>query len=644
MKQILLILTIIAFSFDLSSVKAQQLSTKSEKALKLYELAMNQMQVKDYDATIKILNDAIKADSGFTEAWLLIADAADMVANYQLSAKACNGAIKYGGTQYKIVYLFAAQANYRIGNYTISIEMAEKYIETKSYSKNQLIEANKVIENAKFAIEAIKHPVKFNPVTLGDSVNSRHDEYWPCITGDDSTLFFTRRIPRTKEHERFRDTVQEDIFISNLKKYGWGNVRGISFTINTENNEGAQTITADGQQMFFTACDRPDGYGRCDIYYCKKEGGNWNSPQNLGNTVNSSYSETQPSVSSDGRTLYFASNRPGGKGKQDLWVTTLDSSSHWTKPVNLGDSINTNDMEESPFIHADNSTLYFSSKGWPGLGASDIFISRKKENGWSTPKNLGYPINTYNNEVGLIVNAAGDKAYYTSDRDSGMRKNIYAFALSEKRIKPVKALYFKGKVYDAVTGKPLGANFELTDLSSKAVVNKNVSNAFTGEFLVCLPSEKDYGLNISKNGYLFYSENFTLSDTLSTNKPVVKNIALQPIQKGKGVVLKNIFFATASYELNEKSSVELMQLVKFLKQYNTLKIEVRGHTDDVGDAKDNMELSENRAKAVADFLTLHGIDISRVKYKGFGETMPIVSNKTAEGKAQNRRTEFVIIE
>jgi outer membrane protein OmpA-like peptidoglycan-associated protein/tetratricopeptide (TPR) repeat protein len=643
MKQIPLIF-IIAFSYFFSSVKAQQLSSKSDKALKLYELAMNQMQMKDYNATIKILNDAIKTDSSFTEAWLLMADAADMVGNYQLSAKACNGAIKFGGAQYKIVYLFAAQANCRIGNYTTAIDMAEKYIETKSYSKNQLIEANKVIENAKFAIEAIKHPVKFNPVTLGDSVNTRYDEYWPCITGDDSTLFFTRRIPRTKEHERFRDTVQEDIFVSNLKKYGWGNVRGISFTINTENNEGAQTITADGQQMFFTACDRADGYGRCDIYYCKKEGNSWSSPKNLGNTVNSSYSETQPSVSSDGRTLFFASNRPGGKGKQDIWVTTLDSVYQWTKPVNLGDSINTSDMEESPFIHADNTTLYFSSKGWPGLGASDIFISRKKENGWATPKNIGYPINTYNNEVGLIVNASGNKAYYTSDRDSGMRKNIYAFELTEKAIKPQKTLYFKGRIYDALTGKPLGADFELTDLSSKATVNKNKSNAFSGEFLVCLPGGKDYGLNVNKTGYLFYSENFTLSDTLNTKMPVVKNIPLQPIQKGKGVVLKNIFFATASYELNEKSNVELMQLVKFLKQYNTLKIEVRGHTDDVGEAKDNLLLSQNRAKAVADFLTSHGIDISRVRYKGYGETIPVDSNKTPEGRAQNRRTEFVIIE
>ncbi|HEY9123201.1 MAG TPA: tetratricopeptide repeat protein, partial [Bacteroidales bacterium] len=291
MKQILLIILIITLSFVLVSINAQQLSTKSEKALKLYELALNQMQMKDYGATIKILNNAVKTDSSFTEAWLLMADAADMAGNYQLSAKACNAAIKYGGTQYKIVYLFAAQANYRIGNYATAIDMAEKYIEAKSYSKNQLTEANKVIEYAKFAMEAIKHPVKFNPVPLGDSINTKYDEYWPCITGDDSTLFFTRRIPRTKEHERFRDTVQEDIFVSNLNKNGWGKARGIS--INTENNEGAQTITADGQQMFFTACDRADGYGKCDIYYCKKEGNNWSTPQNLGNIVNSGYSETQ---------------------------------------------------------------------------------------------------------------------------------------------------------------------------------------------------------------------------------------------------------------------------------------------------------------------------------------------------------------
>jgi outer membrane protein OmpA-like peptidoglycan-associated protein len=296
-------------------------------------------------------------------------------------------------------------------------------------------------------------------------------------------------------------------------------------------------------------------------------------------------------------------------------------------------------------MHSDNQTLYFTSNGWTGMGGIDIYYSKKNDDGkFSKPVNLGYPINTFNDEGFLIVNAKGNMAYYSSDRQGGFGGlDIYSFELSEK-VRPVAVTYLKGVVYDKNTGKKLKAKFELTDLATEKVVFESYSDQITGEFMVSLPTEKNYALNVSKDGYLFYSENFTLTGVYDKTKPYEKDIPLQPLAVGEVVVLKNIFFDFDKTDLKPESEVELQKLIEMLRKNVKMKIEISGHTDNKGTADYNQKLSENRSKAVYIYLIEKGIDKTRLSYKGYGLSKPIDTNDTEEGRANNRRTEFKVIE
>jgi outer membrane protein OmpA-like peptidoglycan-associated protein len=338
------------------------------------------------------------------------------------------------------------------------------------------------------------------------------------------------------------------------------------------------------------------------------------------------------------------SNRAGGQGGTDIWKCTKNEAGKWANLVNLGDSVNSPENEESPYIHPDNKTLYFSSEGWPGMGNKDLFLSRIKKDGkFSTPMNLGYPINTAESERDLIVSANAKTAYFSSERPGGNGGlDLYSFELY-KEAQPQAVTYVKGKVFDKVTKIGLEAKFELIDLETGQMVMQATSMTGSGEFLVCLPINKNYLMNVSKNGYLFASENFSLKGLTDNLKAYEMNVPLTPIKAGEKVVLKNIFFETASFTLKEESKIELQKLKSFLILNAATTIEIGGHTDNVGDKKSNQILSENRAKAVYDYLIANEITKERLTFKGFGDTMPIDDNKTETGKANNRRTEFMIV-
>jgi outer membrane protein OmpA-like peptidoglycan-associated protein/Tol biopolymer transport system component len=600
------------------------------------------MQMRDYNNVLKVLDEALLEDKNFTEAWLLKADAYEVLKQFDKVADACTNALKVGGDKYPIAYFFCAQAFIRIGKYNEALEMANSFQAKNIASPKQTTEINKIILNCKFAIEAIKKPVLFTPENLGTKVNSKYDDYWPSLSADEEMLVFTRLLPKNYNRTEVFNNRQEDIYCSTLKNESWEEAKSIGNSINTPYNEGSESITSDGLKMYFTACNRPDSKGKCDIYFAEKTNEGWSEPRNVGEPINSGFNEKQPCLSADGRTMYFVSNRTGSMGEMDIWVSTQDENDHWTEPVNLGDSINTNEDEQSPFIHQDNQTLYFSSRGRVGMGGYDIFLCRKKNmKQFGSPINLGYPINTYADETGLVVNAKGDKAYFTSDRKVDNGKDIFEFELYNDA-RPILVSYMKGKVFDAETKKPLDAMFELIDLKSKITVNKSAASKFNGEFLVCLPTNCDYALNVSKAGYLFYSENFTFSGINEKTRPLVKNIAMLPIKPGNVVVLNNIFFETASYALKEESNIELTKLLQFMQNNKNIKVEIRGHTDNTGDTKFNLKLSENRAKKVAQYLIEKGIPAERILYKGYGETKPVGDNTTEEGRARNRRTEFAI--
>jgi outer membrane protein OmpA-like peptidoglycan-associated protein len=565
-----------------------------------------------------------------------------MLKLYDKVAECCLYALKAGGDKYPASYFFCAQAYFKIGKYNEALEMGTTFLQKKQITPKQSAETEKLIRNCKFAIQSINNPVPFVPNNLGVAVNSKYEEYWPSLSADEELLTFTRLLPKNYNNPETFQNRQEDIYYSRFLNGKWDEARNIGQTINSPQNEGSEFITSDGLKMYFTACNRPDSKGKCDIYYAEKINNEWSEAKNIGAPINTGFNEKQPSLSADGRTIYFVSNRTGSLGYYDIWASDMDENGTWSEPYNLGDSVNTIDDEQSPFIHPDNQTLYFTSEGWTGMGGYDIFLSRKKSyNQWSTPFNLGYPINTNADETGLVVNAKGDHAYFASDRITENGKDIYDFELY-KAAKPILVSYMKGKVFDASDNKPLDAKFELIDLKTQNIISQSVASKYNGEFLVCLPTNCDYALNVSKQGYLFYSENFTFSEINNKNKPLIKNIAMQLVKPGNIVTLNNIFFETGSYSLKHESDIELNKLLQFMLKNQGLNIEIRGHTDNIGDKKLNLILSENRAKAVVDFLIQKGISSSLINYKGYGETKPVGDNVTEEGRAKNRRTEFVI--
>ncbi|TAL79244.1 MAG: flagellar motor protein MotB, partial [Bacteroidetes bacterium] len=413
--------------------------------------------------------------------------------------------------------------------------------------------------------------------------------------------------------------------------------------LNTRQNEGAQTLSSNGNYMYFTACDRPGGLGSCDLYFSSFNEGRWSEPVNLGPPVNTSSWESTPSISADGKTLFFSSSRPGGFGGKDLWYTKINDKNSWMTPVNMGKTINTNGDEMSPFIHFDGRTLYFASDGRVGMGGFDIYMTRMIDDStWTVPQNLGYPINTFNDEMGLIIESGGQKAYYSTIRDKLNGKDIFYFNLYESA-RPNPVSYLKGKVYDKETGKLLKAEYELINLSTGKITIKSYTDV-KGNFLVCLPSGYNYGINVSKQGYLFYSENFMFEGEHTVQEPFIKRINLNPIKVGEKMQLSNVFYEVDSWQLKNESLNELNNLVNLLSDNGALIMEIGGYTDSTGTAEYNLVLSEKRALSVVNYLISKGIAAERLKYKGYGNTSPKGDNVTAEGRKLNRRTEAKIVE
>ena len=531
-----------------------------------------------------------------------------------------------------------ATAELKSGSYRNAFVHFNAYLDLKTGSETDIELTKKSIRTCEFAINAIKNPVPFNPVSIGDSVNTTDDEYWPSITADGQTLMFTRQ-GRGKQSDRRN---QEDFYVSRLVNNVWSRAQNAGRPLNTPQNEGAQSLSSDGSYMYFTACERSDGYGRCDIYYSIFDGSSWSEPVNIGPPVNSKYWESQPSISANGRMLFFVSNRPGGVGGMDLWYSLLDKNGKWGIPKNLGTEINTPDDEMSPFIHFDGKTLYFSSNGRIGMGGFDLYVTRMKEDTtWTEPKNLGYPINTFNDEMGLIIDAAGQRAYYSTIRNKSNGKDIYTFSLYEA-VRPDPVSYFRGKVYDSETGKLLDAEYELIKLKTGQVIASGATDK-SGSFLLCLPSGFNYGLNVNKAGYLFYSDNFMLEGIHSVSEPFNKRILLKPIKVGETIQLTNVFYEFDSWELKKESIAELNRLYDLLRENTTISVEIGGYTDSIGTDAYNLSLSERRARSVVSYLMDKGISGDRLTSRGYGAAFPIGNNITDNGRRLNRRTEVKII-
>ncbi len=637
------------FSGCFSSAYAQEYTTTktaSNKASKQYSKARQSVNAREYDKALAALDKAIKDQPNYINAILL---KASIYYDQKVFDKAENGfqqALQIAPGYDNFVWFQLAVTQWKRKQFDDSVKNMEQFLKGDIRRASLRTEAEQYLRNAKFAAIAIKNPVPFDPQPISEFINTNEaDETLPVPTADGSSLIYTRRLGR-----------QEDLYISLKKEGQWQKGQPIE-SINTPMNEGAQSISADGKTIVFTACNRRGDFGSCDLYISEKTEKGWTRPQNMGSTINTPSWESQPALSSDGRILYFASDRTGGIGKRDIWYSQRQENGKWTQPVNAGTPLNTGNNDQAPFIHPDGVTMYFMSDGHPGMGGSDLYLSTKNAQGqWQEPKNLGYPINTDANEGAITISLDGTQAYFTSDQlKSGQRDNdLYTFEMPPG-IRPRPVTYVEAIVKDKVTGRPLSASVELTDLQTGQLF----ANTFTdrqGRFLICLPTGSNYALNVEKRSYAFYSENFALEKSTKVEDPFLIEVNLLPLPKelvvkenevpkeeSTPILLKNVFFETGSAKLLDASQQELNRLYSLLKDNPNIFIQINGHTDDVGEEEDNLVLSENRAKAVYDYLLKKGIKDDRLSFKGFGETKPIASNESEEGRQQNRRTEFVIL-
>ena len=608
----------------------------NKKAQQLNEEAYEAAQEGNYTGAITLLDKALQADPKFLDAILSKAGIYGNLKNYPLSVKEYENAFKLDA-QYSDVYLLPYSISLAgTGNFSKALEAVNKFLQNPTLNAQSKKAGNFRKSTYKFALDyAVLHPEAAAapaPQNLGDSINTIHLEYFPSLTIDGKSMVFTRRI-----------NSDEDFYVSNFINGSWSKARPIEGRVNTNLNEGAQNISQDGEWLVFTGCNYPEGLGSCDLYISyKTKSGKWTEPQNLPGVINSEFWESSPCLSPDKRDLYFSSNRTGGFGGKDIWVSHQNANGRWTEPVNLGPVINTSSDEGCPFIHADNQTLYFNSNGHAGYGATDLFLSRKKDDlNWSTPQNLGYPINTIDDEGSLIVASNGKTAYYASDgADTKGGLDIYSYQLPDSS-RAAKTLWVNGKVFDKKTGEGLPTLVELFELNSSRMVSRLQTDE-NGHYLITLPVGKDYVLNVNRKNYLFYSDHFSLpSNQVDTSFYV--DIPLQPIETGASIVLKNIFFDSKKWELKPGSQTELNKVVQLLNDNPALKIEITGHTDNIGNPADNLILSENRAKSVVKFLIANGIAPGRLMSKGYGETRPIAPNNSEENRAQNRRTELKVL-
>ena len=627
------------FLFLALAVQAQTYnpSKVSKKAQEFYAQAMNRIDDGNWVSAIGLLQKANEADADFADARLTLGTIYSRLKNYKSSAENFEKAFAIDS-----VYSFDFRVQYAtqlagMGQFEKALHIVNDVLAQKPpKNSGSLTNAMNRQKSFQFAVSFEKnHPVNnytFKPINLGKEINSSHPEYLPILSIDGSELIFTRRLTGTNE----------DFYVSKKDSSGWGMAKPAGGNINTPQSEAAQTLSADGEWMIYAASGREDSYGNYDLYMAQKTNEEWEDVYHFGLGINTDQWEAQPSLSPDRKDLYFASRRPGGFGGIDIYVSHLKPNGYYSQPENMGSGINTSGDDQCPFIHADNQTLYFTSNGWLGYGDDDLFVVRKQPNGeWGKPENLGYPINTSEKEGTMCIAADGKTAYYAADRnDSYGGLDIYSFELRED-VRPVKTLWVKGKITDKNTGKPVVSTLELNNLASHQTIS-HIQTDDAGNYFMTLPVGKDYAFNVNSKGYLFYSDNFLMANK-SPDSTYIKNILLEPIASNASVVLKNIFFEVNKYELNPESQTELDNLVRLLNENPTMEIEISGHTDNVGKPSDNMILSNNRAKAVVNFLISKKINPARLVAKGFGETKPLADNKTEAGRLQNRRTEMRVI-
>ena len=611
------------FLFISISVLAQD-----KKTLMFFEKGKKEFMERKYETALSNFEKYLEKDSSKIEAYFRIGQIHESFRNQKKATEYYLKLIEKDTTGVSFVQAYTYLGSRALENHRF--EEAKKYliISLNNTNKNSIVyqQIQKQLKTCDFGIQAIAKPLNIKPEPLIDVLNFKNKQYFPVLTADNSSIIFTAR----------NDLEDENIYFSENKNNTWSKPISISNEINTPYNEGTCSISADGKIMVFTSCEGRDSFGSCDLFITKKEGDKWTTPQNLGPNINSNFWDSQPSLSSDGSKLFFSSERPLGLGKKDIWMSELDEKGNWKKAVNLGKNINTSYDEVSPFIHANGYSLFFSSNGKEGMGKFDIYLTSIKRGFVGEVLNMGYPINTGDDELSLFISADGKKAFYSVDKNE--KVSLYQFSIpTELSDKIDRTHYLKGFVLDQKTQKPLYTTIELVDIQTGEKISKFLSDPITGDYMAILPGDGEYVLYVETPNYFFKSLKFDFSKDDEGKR---LDILLTKIEKETKEVLENIFFDSGSAVLRKESDIELKKLKELLQKNASLRVEISGHTDDIGNDITNKELSKKRAMAVVEFLKNQGIVSDRIVAIGYGEAQPKVKNDSEANRQLNRRIEL----
>ena len=623
----------------LSAQLATQLSTHSRKAKNAYVQAESAFYLQNYDNALESIEEALQKDPEFIEAWLLKAETLAELDQPEDAVKAYQMVLSLDSTFYLPVYLSIGELRMIQGKFSSSMDWFQRFLFLENKSKSLESKAMELFFRAKFADSLVRNPSATELPKPGLQINSPADEYINVVRIDGKQLLFTRKNLLSANTEV--NEIQEQFFVSTKRKDDWDTA--VPFQLmNIRGNHGALTFSVDGQQLLFSGCGWPGGKGSCDLYKSQYINGQWSDPEIFGARINSEQWDSQPALMPDGSEIIFASNRKGGFGGSDLYKSVLLEDGSWSAAVNLGNQINTEGNEMSPFVHPDGKSLYFSSDGQPEtMGKSDLFLSRMDLAGrWSKPINVGYPVNSPGEEVNLIVSADASTAYVSSKRGGDSHFDIYAYKLCVE-VAPAPVTRLEALVLDKKSSKLLNASYILTELSTLETIYKG-QTLKDGQIILPLPQGKQYALHVESTGYLFSSLHFNMEYQNET-EVFELIIEMEKLEAGTGIVLNNIFFDLNASLLKKESEKELNILFSMLQKNPDLKIEISGHTDSTGSHLFNQILSEQRAESVRQYLIKLGIDKNRITSRGYGSDIPVSSNESEEGRAKNRRTEMRIL-
>jgi outer membrane protein OmpA-like peptidoglycan-associated protein/tetratricopeptide (TPR) repeat protein len=626
---------------------ARKYDKKTEKS---YDEGIDFFKKGNYTEAVQIMKHLVDKEPDFTDAWYILGLSyfKRSNSNFKEAGKNFQKVIELCPTYNVYAYYYLAEISYAAEKYDSTIRFCEAFLKDvdKIKSDKDYSRAADLLKYSKFYLKMVQNPVPFDPHVV-EGVSTPENEYLPMITADNQTIYFTRETKQEGERNTLiqSEKYKEKFMYSQLQpdgKFSSGEEMPDPFNMN--DNEGGASLTVDNKTLYYTVCKYTQNhtYYNCDIYYSEFVDGDWTPIKSVSDKINLPTTwESQPSISADGKTLYFVSDRSGGYGGYDIYRSVKNEQGEWGTPINLGPTINSTGNEKSPFIHPDGKTLYFSSDGWMGLGGYDIFYSRLKDDGtWSTPVNIGYPVNSADDEVGFFVSTNGQKGYFASNKLKGVGGwDLYSFDLYDAA-KPGKVLFVSGTVKATSESEMSKTRIELKNMDTKKISEIPLDST-TGKYTAVAPFNNDYIMTVKREGYVYETRYISKVDTIY-KIPAHLDLEIQQIELNKSYRINDIYFSFNSFELTSESKAVLDLLIEFLSENPIICIEVQGHTDNIGNDAKNLELSANRAKSVYNYLVANKIPADRLTYKGYGKTVPVASNETEEGRAKNRRTVFVI--